>query len=115
MTPPTRALIVIGVALVVFLLFFFWCRHVLEGPTAPIVVVDRRTMRLANKRIAQAINAGDAQRAYYGLTALILWLSAEIRVGPRRYRLEYAAALETAELRKRQLAAAAGLSGYTAR
>ncbi len=74
----------------------------IDGPNAPIVVVDRRTYRLAETRIDAAIAAGDWRRARAGLIALSLWLRGEIATGPKRHRVRYARALEAAELRVEQ-------------
>lgn len=36
----------------------------IDGPDRPIVVVDRRTFRLAQRRIDDAVAAGDRARAH---------------------------------------------------
>jgi len=77
----------------------------LDGPEKPIVVVDRRTYRLAEKRIQDALDRGDLSRAHFGVVALRGWLRREIHTGPKRRRAAYAHALEQWELR----AANAGL------
>lgn len=97
------------------LITFLYLKHTLDGPSALIVVVDRRTMLLAKTRIDKAVDDGDVARAYTGLTSMIIWLRYEVQVGPRRRRLEYARELEQAELLKDQLAPAIGLPGYEAR
>ena len=89
--------------------FFAYCKATLDGPKAPIVVVDRRTMSLAHRRIAAALETGDLSRAYAGLTSLLGWLRYEIKTGPARRRLEYAQAIDQAELHREQLAETLGL------
>lgn len=76
----------LGIPAVIGVLFFAWCKRAMDGPDAAIVVVDRRTMRSAIRKIATAQEAGDIHRAAAGLTALSGWLRDEIAAGPRRYR-----------------------------
>ncbi len=85
MTP----LLILGPIALAAAVFFFWCKRTMDGPDAPIVVVDRRTMHSAIRRVERALNADDLTRAYAGLTALTTWLGHEIVTGPRRYRAEY--------------------------
>lgn len=110
MLGPVLAL---GIPALLGIIGFIYCKIVMEGPKAPIVVVDRRTLRLAQRRIKQAIDRGDVVRAYAGLTAQICWLSAQLGSGPQRRRLGYARLIEQAELAKEQLADRVGLPGYT--
>ena len=77
-------------------------RHI-DGPTAAIVVVDRRTYRLAERRIAQAAADGNPVRAHAGIATACQWLRHEIHTGPKRHRVRYAAELERLELRDEQL------------
>jgi hypothetical protein len=90
MLGPALAL---GIPFLFAIAFFAWTKLSLEGPAAPIVVVDRRTRRLAHKRISEAITAADYARAYAGVTALRLWLTNEVNTGPARHRDEYTAEL----------------------
>lgn len=73
-----------------------------DGPNAPIVVVDRRTYRIALVRINRAAAVGNLNRAYAGHLSLCMWLRGEIGSGPKRRRVEYAHALDMAELRAEQ-------------
>jgi hypothetical protein len=66
--------------------------------TRPIVVVDRRTYRIARRTIDALMQLGDYTRAKFGVTAALLWLRYEIRTGPRRHRIRYAADLEQLEI-----------------
>jgi hypothetical protein len=83
---PLIILSSIAAAAIVFLV---WCKRTMDGPTASIVVVDRRTMNSAIRRISQASDNHQWARAHAGLTALALWLNDEIQTGPRRHRREY--------------------------
>lgn len=81
-----------------------WIQNrILDGPGRPIVVVDRRTLRLAGRRVAAAEDRGDLIRAHAGATAARLWLRQEVRTGPKRHRVRYARTLEWWELRATQL------------
>lgn len=93
--------------LVVFVIGAFFTQRWLERPGAPIVVVDRRTYRSAQKRIAAALAVGEQARTHAGLVALRLWLRREIHTGPKRRRLGYARDLERWELAAEQ----AGFAG----
>jgi hypothetical protein len=66
--------------------------------TSPIVVVDRRTYRIARRKITALMDQGDYTRVKFGVTATALWLRYEIRTGPRRHRIQYAADLEQLEV-----------------
>lgn len=107
--PPLLAL---GIPAALGVAAFLHYRRTMDGPDAPIVVVDRRTMRLAQRRIPEAIEAKRWARANAGLISLIAWLRRERRTGPRRHRVAYAYALEQAELRKAELHRSLGLPGY---
>jgi hypothetical protein len=54
--------------------------------TRPIVVVDRRTYRIARRKITALMGLGEYARAKFGLTATQLWLRHEVRTGPGRHR-----------------------------
>ncbi|MDM4723492.1 hypothetical protein QTQ03_29380 [Micromonospora sp. WMMA1363] len=95
-------LLVPAVGLALFAVTAIFVGRRLDGPDRPIVVVDRRTYRLAQRRIEVALDDKDLARAHAGLVALRLWLRGEIQTGPRRRRAEYAAALEQWELRADQ-------------
>jgi hypothetical protein len=66
--------------------------------TRPIVVVDRRTYRIARKKITALMDQGEYTRAKFGLTATMLWLRYEVRTGPKRHRVRYAADMEQMEI-----------------
>jgi hypothetical protein len=102
------AVFAIGIPALLGLVAFVYFKVTMDGPRASIVVVDRRTMRLAHRRIASAIAEGNLARANAGLTALILWLDQQIKTGPRSRRVEYASAKEKAELRRAQVAEGMG-------
>ncbi|MEV4212544.1 hypothetical protein [Micromonospora sp. NPDC049662] len=110
MPPILQALLVPAGGLLLFALLVPIISRRIDGPNAPIVVVDRRTYRLAQKRITAALDQDDLVRAHFGMTALRLWLKHEIRTGPKRRRREYAHALEQWELRAEQ----AGFAGIVA-
>ena len=75
-----------------------------------------RTYRSARRKIAALMHSGrrrhltgrgrrplprdqgDYTRAKFGVTATMLWLRREIRTGPRRRRVQYAADLEQMEV-----------------
>ena len=78
--------------------------------TRPIVVVDRRTYRSARRKIAVLIDQGDYTRAKFGITATMLWLRREIRTGPRRRRVQYAADLEQLEVLEDEVNEVLGLT-----
>lgn len=99
--PP---LLAIGLPLLLAVIGFVYFKHTMDGPGAPIVVVDPRTMRLAKERIAEAMRRGKVLRANAGLTALIAWLRYEVRTGPSRTRDGYVAELALAERQKDHLA-----------
>lgn len=106
------ALLAVGVPAALGVAAFLHFRRTMDGPDAAIVVVDRRTMRLAQKRIAVALADGRLVRANAGLISLIRWLRQQRHTAPQRRRASYAAALEQAELHKAQLHASLGLPGY---
>ena len=105
MDPILSVLIVLVIGGSLFAILAFFEGRRLGGPGKPIVVVDRRTYRLAEKRIQEALDRGDLRRAHFGVVALRGWLRGEIHTGPKRRRAAYAHALEQWELR----AAEAGL------
>jgi hypothetical protein len=77
--------------------------------TRPIVVVDRRTYRAARRKITALMDRDDWLRAKFGVTAAMLWLRDEVRAGPKRRRLRYAAELERLEVLADQVNRALGL------
>lgn len=87
-----------GFAFLWFVVFPWVSRRWVDGPNAPIVVVDRRTYRLAERRIDAAMKTGDWPRVHVGMIAARLWLRHEIATGPARRRIEYAHELEMWEL-----------------
>lgn len=105
-------LLALGIPTALGVIAFVYFKRTLDAPDAPIVVVDRRTMRLAQHRIDEALDAGQRARANAGMTALIKWLRYEIRTGPARHRIAYASLLEKTEARKAKLLADAGMPGY---
>lgn len=78
--------------------------------TRPIVVVDRRTYRIAQRKIAALMDLGDYTRAKFGVTATRLWLRCEINTGPRRRRIRYAADLEQLEITEAEVNKFLGLA-----
>lgn len=78
--------------------------------TRPIVVVDRRTYRSARRKIAALMDQGDYTLAKFGVTATMLWLRREIRTGPRRRRIQYAADLEHLEVLEDEVNEVLGLT-----
>ena len=78
--------------------------------TRPIVVVDRRTYRIARRKIVALMDRGDYTRAKSGVTAAMLWLRYEIRTGPKRRRIRYAADLEQIEILQDELNGQLGLT-----
>ncbi|MET8234849.1 hypothetical protein ABZS77_29655 [Micromonospora sp. NPDC005298] len=98
MHPLLQALIVPAAGFVVFAVAVAIVRRRIDGPGRSIVVVDRRTYRLAGRRVAEALAAGELARAHAGMTAIRLWLRSEIHTGPSRRRVEYARALEQWEM-----------------
>lgn len=76
----------------------------------PIVVVDRRTYRGARRKVDVLISAGEVVRAKSGVTAMRLWLRYEIRTGPKRHRVRYAADLEQLEILQAELNEQLGLT-----
>jgi hypothetical protein len=64
----------------------------------PIAVVDRRTCRIACRKISALMDRGEYTRAKFGATATMLWLRYEFRTGLRRHRVRYAADLEQLEI-----------------
>jgi hypothetical protein len=76
----------------------------------PIVVVDRRTYRSARRKIAAFMDRGDYTRAKFGVTATMLWLRNEVRTGPKRHRVRYAADLEQLEILQGQVNRFLGLT-----
>jgi hypothetical protein len=100
----------LGIAVPVFLYF----KHTMHGAsTKLIVVVDRRTMQLAQTRIAEAIEDGDLNRANYGLVSLMTWLHHERITGPDKYRIAYATLLKQAELTKATISPCLAHSRHT--
>lgn len=81
--------------------------------TRPIVVVDRRTYRIACRKIAVLMERGDYTRAKFGVTATMLWLRYEIRTGPKRHRIRYAADLEHLEILEDEVNGLLGLTALT--
>jgi hypothetical protein len=75
----------------------------------PIVVVDRRTYRIARRKIAALMDRGDYTRAKFGVTAAKLWLRYEVRTGPKRRRVRYAAELEQLEIIEAEVNALVGI------
>ncbi len=106
---PVYPLLAIGFPLLLAVIAFVYFRVTLDGPNATICVVDRRTMRLAQRRVAEATEAGAYVRAFGGATALLNWLNREIKTGPARYRAEYVALRERWELRQAELREQLGL------
>ncbi len=87
-------LVMLLIAAVVFTL----CKVTMEGPNATIVVVDERTMRLAGRRIIEALENEDFARAYAGVIAMTTWLRSESRNHPSaRKRRRYAEILAVME------------------
>lgn len=80
-----------GIPTVLAVVLFIWTKRIVDAPDAPIAVVDRRTLRLALRRIREATDSGDYFRAYCGIKATITWLNQEIATGPARHREEYEA------------------------
>lgn len=78
-------------------------RPFVDGPGRPIVVVDRRTYRLAQKRVVEAIESGNLTRAQAGTIAIRKWLKSEVRTGRQHRRAGYAAELERWEAQSEQL------------
>ena len=77
----------------------------------PIVIVDRRTYRRSRQKIATLMDQGEYTRAKSGLTAAMLWLRYELRTGPKRHRIRYAADLEQLEALEADVNALLGLTG----
>lgn len=105
MTAIVRALagpVVIALVLVVAIAIDRW-REPRRDPAAPFVVVDRRTYRYGQHRVARLLTAGDTWHARAVLTSMAVWLRTEVRTGPARRRVRYAADLEQVELRLVQL------------
>lgn len=103
-------ILALGIPLLIAAAAFIYHRVTLDGPRAPIVVVDRRTMRLATRRIEAAVNDGHIQRADAGLVSLINWLDGEIRHGARRHRQRYADSKKFAEDYRAELRAEMGMT-----
>lgn len=102
-------LLAIAATLLANTLLYLYLRHTPHlRRRAAIPVVDQRTMRLAQQRIADAVSRGRFTRANVGLTQLIGWLRWQVRTGPARTRLDYMVLLEQAERQKDQIAALAG-------
>lgn len=78
--------------------------------TRPIVVVDRRTYRIAQRKITALMDLGDYSRAKSGVTAAKLWLRYEISTGPKRHRIRYAADLEQLEIAEAEVNGFLGLT-----
>lgn len=79
--------------------------------TRPVVVAGRRTYRIARKKTTALMDHGEYTRAKFGLTATMLWLRYEVRTGPKRRRIRYAADLEHLEALEAEVN---GLLGLTA-
>lgn len=105
--PGLGPILGIGIPSLIGIVFFIYCKVTLDGKKSTIVVVDRRTMKLAARRITEALaeTPSDYTRAHAGLTALTIWLDAEIKTGPRRHRAEYAKTLASAQATKSVVAA----------
>jgi hypothetical protein len=78
--------------------------------TRPIVVVDRRSYRIARRKITALMDLGEYTRAKFGLTATMLWLRYEARTGPKRHRIQYAADLEQMEVTEAEVNKFLGLT-----
>ncbi len=102
-------LLALGVPLLAAAAVFVYYYRTLDGPNATICVVDRRTMRLAQRRITEATETGAYVRAFGGVTALLNWLNREIKTGPARHRTEYVALRERWELHQAELRTKIGL------
>jgi hypothetical protein len=76
----------------------------------PIVVVDRRTYRIAQRKITALMDRGEYTRVKFGVTATKLWLRNEVRAGPKRHRVQYAADLEQLEITEAQVNKFLGLA-----
>ncbi len=63
----------------------------------PIVVVDQRTYRHAERALAARIDADCWVQAKFCATAMWQWLHREITTGPKRHRVARAAAQEQLE------------------
>jgi hypothetical protein len=85
LTPYLALALALGIPVALFI----WCKRTMDGRKAAIVVVDRRTLKLALRRINEAHAAGNDARVLAGLTAASAWLGGEIATGPRRHRAEY--------------------------
>ncbi|GAB3278315.1 hypothetical protein GCM10027589_04370 [Actinocorallia lasiicapitis] len=74
-----------------------------------VAVVDRRTYRDAARAADQLIALGEIVKAHHTIIGIELWLRGEIQIGPRRRRIEYAAALEQWQLKDEPLRLQLGL------
>ncbi|MER5608283.1 hypothetical protein AB0F93_03500 [Micromonospora tulbaghiae] len=84
-----QTLIVLAVLAVPAIALFIHQKIKLHGRNARLVVVDRRTMRLAEKRIPQLVASHDDRdvlRANATVHSLIVWLRGEVHTGPVRRR-----------------------------
>ena len=93
-----RVIVILGVSGIAFLIGVFLIGRRIDGPNASIVVVDRRTYRLARKRVEQAMAEGNWLRAYAGIQAQKAWLRGEIHTGPAGGGARHASNLERLEL-----------------
>jgi hypothetical protein len=91
---PVTAGLVFGVVVLIDKL-----REPHRNPTHPYPVVDARTYRRAQHRIARLEAAGQVGWARATRHACRVWLRGEIRTGPKRRRALRAAQLEQVELR----------------
>lgn len=107
---PREALWIYGIMTLIALAGFIYFKVTLEGPRAQIIVVNRRTMRLAERRIPQLTTDGDLLRANATIHSLLIWLRGEIHIGPRRHRVAYASALERWELYQQEIHEELGLA-----
>jgi hypothetical protein len=103
MHPVLMALAAPAAMGLVFLIALPIMSRIIDGPGKPIVVVDRRTYRLAERRVAQAEQDGNLVRAHAGATAIRLWLRREVHSGPKRRRLQRSRQLEWWELQADRL------------
>lgn len=74
-----------------------------RDPTKPFSVVDRRTYRDGQRRLARLVDAGDVPRADYVIEAMRQWLRTEIHTGRKSRRAWCAAQLEQLEMTRLRL------------
>lgn len=73
-----------------------------RDPRAPMAVVDARTFRYAQARIARLTRDDDRACRWALMHSMCMWLRGEVTTGPRRHRLRRARELEVWELRLEQ-------------